>query len=391
MVKDEKHTQLRLLLINKILETASPEKLSKSSLQKKGDAELVQALFVNSVLAERQFWKNDIQNAAIKLNPEKKFSTNSTSNGLIGKLIKLVEKTKSQNLILIFLFSFPIFCINAQTYTASTLIEKRAYYLNGGARASFGGKSRVTIKIDLPKNTKKWYYSFSTTPGADGTKLLNLGVQIGAALSSGGLTALAAKSFEVPPGSGSADIIILPPEYNDAFLNKEDNNWRFYSDISLQNSKQAVQTVENNYGNSFYIGLRNPSSLSGINIVIEVVAVVEQTDAVTDKGMLYGSLGWKAFERGELDKCVELSKKALVFNSKLCFVKFNIALVHLIQEKDDALDEYISAIADIKDDKTPKKTLAGALEDIRNQKAKTPNLKNLKDVEDLLLNEYKKY
>jgi hypothetical protein len=177
---------------------------------------------------------------------------------------------QSKKLILAFLFTLSIFSVTAQTYTVSTLIEKRAYYLNGGARASLGGKSRVTIKIDLPKNTKKWYYSFSTTPGADGTKLLNLGVQVGAALSSGGLTALTAKSFEVPPGSGSADIIVLPPEYNNAFLNKEDNNWRFFSDISLQNSKQAVQTVENNYGNSFYIGLRNPSSLSGINIVIEV-------------------------------------------------------------------------------------------------------------------------
>jgi tetratricopeptide (TPR) repeat protein len=296
-----------------------------------------------------------------------------------------------KNLSLIFLFALMTFSVTAQTYDAFTLIEKRAYYLNGGARASLGGKSRVTIKIDLPKNTKKWYYSFSTTPGEDGTKLLNLGVQIGAALSTGGLTALAAKSFEIPPGSGSADIIVLPPEFNNAFLNKDDNNWRFYSDISLQNSRQAVQTVENNYGNSFYIGLRNPSSLSGINIVIEVVAVIEEINNETDKGMLYGNLGWKSFERGELDKCVELSKKALAFNPNLCFVKFNIALVHLIQEKEEALDEYVSAIADIKDDTTPKNTLTGAIKDIKDQKIKTPNLKNLKDVEDLLLSEYKKY
>lgn len=163
---------------------------------------------------------------------------------------------QTKNLFLTFIFVIATFNLIAQTYKASTLIEKRAYYLNGGARAALGGKSRVTIKIDLPKNTKKWFYSFSTTPGEDGTKLLNLGVQVGAALTSGGLTALAAKSFEVPPGSGSVDVLILRPEYKNAFLNKEDDNWRFYSDISLQNSKQAVQTVENNYGSSFILDLK---------------------------------------------------------------------------------------------------------------------------------------
>lgn len=294
-------------------------------------------------------------------------------------------------IVVSFLLVFASLDIHAQKYTTHTLIEKREYYLNGGVRSFLGGKSRVTIKIDLPKNTKKWYYSFSTMPGSDGTKLLNLAVQIGATLSSGGLVGLAAKSFQVPPGSGSADIFVIPPEYNNAFLNKEDNNWRFFSDISLQNTKQAVQTVENNYGNSFYMGLRNPSSLNGINIIIEVVAVVEEADSEADKGVLYGNLGWKAFERGELEKCVELSKKALTFNPNLCFVKFNIALVYLIQEKDEALDQYIMALADISSDQTPKNTLSGAIRDIRNQKVKTPNLKNLKDVEDLLFAEYRKY
>src|SRR5882672_5365176 len=86
------------------------------------------------------------------------------------------------------LYAFIAYGLNAQTYIATTIIEKRAYYLNGGARASLGGKSRVSIKIDLPKNTRKWYYSFSTTPGENGIQLLNLGIQITSALTSGGFT-----------------------------------------------------------------------------------------------------------------------------------------------------------------------------------------------------------
>ncbi len=278
----------------------------------------------------------------------------------------------------------------AQSYTSIQLVEKRVYSLNGGARAEFGGVSRVVIKIDLPKNTRKWYYSFSTTPGSDGTKLLNLGVQVAGALSTGGMTALAAKSFQVPLGSGSADVLILPAEFKDAFLNKADNNWRFFSDISLQNSKQAVQSVNNTYGNSFYIGLRNPSVLNGINVIIEVVAVVEDGNIEADKGIMYGNLGWKAFERGDLDKCIELSQKALAFNSNLCFVKFNIALVHLIQQKDEALDEYVTAITSSAKDLHPKSILEGAIQDIKDQKMKTPNLKNLQDIEGLLDSEYRK-
>lgn len=279
----------------------------------------------------------------------------------------------------------------SQNLKTVTLIEQRAYSLNGGARSYMGGVSRTTIKIDLPKNTRRWYYSFTTSPGADGTKLLKLGLQVGAAVASGGLAAAAASAIDVPSGSGSVDVIVLPTEYRDAFINKEDSKWRLYQDVSLQNAKQAVQSIDNNYGNSFYLGLRNPSAMSGINIMIEVVAVVEETTAENDKGMLYGNLAWKAFERGELDKCVELSKKALTYNPNLCFVKFNIALVHLIQEKDEALDEYISAMADLKNDSNPKNALRGALQDIRDYKLKSPRLKNLKDVEELLIEENKKY
>jgi tetratricopeptide (TPR) repeat protein len=286
---------------------------------------------------------------------------------------------------------FMLFTAYAQTYSTSTIIERRSYTLNGGARASVGGRSRVAIKIDLPRNTRKWYYSFTTTPGEDGTKLLNLGVQVAAALYTGGMTTLASKSIEVPPGSSSVDAYVISPQYYDAFINKQEPNWQYFRDISLENSKQAVQTVEPKYGNSFYLGLRNPSAFSAINIIIEVVAVVEEVNPEADKGVFYGNLGWKAFERGELESCVEFSKKALTYNPKLSYVKFNIALVHLIQAKNEAIDEYVDAISAVKNERMPKGILSGAIKDIRDQKVKTPSLKNLTDIEELLLVEYNKY
>lgn len=281
----------------------------------------------------------------------------------------------------------------AQTYKTVTLIEQRNHYLNGGFNSSVGGQSRVVIKIDLPEHTQKWYYSFTTSPGESGTKVLNLGLQIGAAVATSGASALASSQINVPPGSGAAEIFVIDTKYRDAFLSKDDQNWRYFADVSVEKSKQAVQSVDASYGNSVYLGLRNPSTWDGINIFIEVVAVVEEGNAEEDKGTFYGSLGWKAYERKELDKCVEYSMKALTFNPNLTWVKFNIALVHLAQNNGNCIDEYISALTMIRKDKNPKGTLTGALQDIEDleNKYNYSNLEYLTDVKELLQNEYRKY
>lgn len=44
--------------------------------------------------------------------------------------------------------------------------------------SGFGGKSRTSIKIDLPPNTMEWYYSFTTTEVENGTANLNLAMQL---------------------------------------------------------------------------------------------------------------------------------------------------------------------------------------------------------------------
>jgi tetratricopeptide (TPR) repeat protein len=293
---------------------------------------------------------------------------------------------KLKSIFILFLV-IPIITLGQQ-YKTVTLIEQRSYYLNGGARAALGGKSRVVVKIDLPPNTKRWYYSFSTSPGEDGTKLLNLGIQVGAAISTSGLASAVASNLEVPSGSNSADVLVLPVTYRDVFLNKDDENLRTYSDVSLQNTKQAVQSIDGEFGKSFYLGLRNPSSMNGINIIIEVVAIVEEENTELDKATMYCSLGWKAYERGELEKCIELSRKALQYNPDHSTSKFNIAFVHLLQEDEKALEEYINAISDLKKDSNAKQVLRGAIKDIVLIKQSKPTLKYLNDVEELLNSEF---
>ena len=73
--------------------------------------------------------------------------------------------------------------------------------------------------------------------------------------------------------------------------------------------------------------------------------VIEQTEQ-EKKAEMYAELGWKAYERGEFDKCIELSKKALETDPKIGWVHNNIGLVHLIKgNQDAAIESYSKAIS----------------------------------------------
>lgn len=52
--------ELRTLIIKKILESNSPVKPTESKLLKESDERLVSLLFENAVIAEREYWREDI-------------------------------------------------------------------------------------------------------------------------------------------------------------------------------------------------------------------------------------------------------------------------------------------------------------------------------------------
>lgn len=278
----------------------------------------------------------------------------------------------------------------SQTYTTKTLVTTTKY-LCSLSKSYLGGTSRIPILVELPPNTVEWYYSFSTSEGESGTAMLNLGIQLYAASQLGPLGASAAKQIEVPKGSNAIDVLLISVESKKDFeLEKDDKVLGYEAYCSLKAS-QAVMPINKLLTGSYYLGLKNTNNLNGINVTVEVVAIVEEADPNADKGQLYGSMGWKAYEKGELDKCVELSLKALSFNPNLAWVKFNIALTHMAQGKDQALDEYIEAISICKKDPNPKNSLSGALDDINNLRKIKGNLNYMDDIEVLIKRELSKY
>lgn len=184
-------------------------------------------------------------------------------------------------LLTFFLLAFIYYPVCGQSYSTQTnvqsIIPERNIYLNGGARAAFGGKSRTIIPVRLPQGTKSWYYSFSTSPGESGTRNLNLLAQLSSlAADPSGITRIALSNVEIPAGSASIDVYLFDQRNADLFNSKAAQNGLQLSYVregTVTNTRQALVPIHNS-SNTVYLGLRNPSSLDGVNITIEIVAEI---------------------------------------------------------------------------------------------------------------------
>ncbi len=298
---------------------------------------------------------------------------------------------KFLTLILLFLINFGFSQeIKSESHQ---IIKPRNIYLNGGMRTAFGGKSRTFLKIDLPPNTVQWYYSFSTSKGKSGIKNLNLALQLSSLFSgSGAISSTAMSSIKVPPGSGSIDIYLCDRKNIDLFQDKIDNKGgTFYHIIegTVENTKQAVVQINDVKTNTWYLGIKNPSSLDGINISIEVVAITEEiiTKAKSpeqEKAELYGSIGWAQFEKGDYLKCIEYCDKANA-EYKLGWVNANKGLAQLIIGQEAiATETYINAISLIKKQTNPDYIFKEVLKDINNALRVNPELKGALEIKKLI-------
>jgi tetratricopeptide (TPR) repeat protein len=295
------------------------------------------------------------------------------------------------------------FFINAQTLktkqTLISIIQERNITLNGGANASFGGKSRTLIPLVLPANTVSWYYSFTTSPGVNGLENLKLFAQLSSlAYNPLGITESTINKIQVPSGSSGLDVYLLDQKNSDLFVNKVDQNggtFKYYREGLVTNTNQAIVPIYNSLQGNYYLGLRNPSTFTGIHIRIEVVALVKEFEQQTEtqsEAMTIGNLGWKAFERGDYDKCLNLSNQALKLDDSLGYVYFNIALCNLIKgENNIAISEYIKAITMTKKTSIPRQTFQGAIDDLNNYMNKFPSKTDAEDILDLLNQEIGKY
>lgn len=119
---------------------------------------------------------------------------------------------------------------------------------------------------------------------------------------------------------------------------------------------------------------------------------VDQTDE-QKKANYYGSLGWRYFENGDIEKAMEYSLKALELQKNLGYVQANLGLFYLLKEDElKANDYYSDAIINFKKDRIAgKPSLKAAIDDINNSRTKFKTASGYETVLRQLTEEYKNW
>jgi hypothetical protein len=173
-----------------------------------------------------------------------------------------------------------IFCSayhsNAQTkqeYMVVPVISQQSLYLKGGSRAIGHNGSRQVLQINLPANTVEWYYTITT--GLHRGQFLNSNLTGQLVTLVDPKLGIAPKaSVRVPDGTGVCDVFLMTNPYEvNKYVNKKPAASFLMNDSRQQYASGAVQ-VKDFLGGSCFLVIRNPSSHLGVNVNIEVSAIV---------------------------------------------------------------------------------------------------------------------
>jgi hypothetical protein len=184
------------------------------------------------------------------------------------------------------LFLLLVFCKSAISFAQSTkpvykvvpVITSHSFFLKGGSRAMIGNSSRQVLPIELPANTVEWYYTIMTTNNRKQSSDCDLTGQLDKLLIPEiGITSNTTSAITVPGGSGVCDVYVMtnPNEVN-KYVNKQPAA-SFLMDDSRHNYISGVVQVKDFLYGSCFLVMRNPSSSQGLNITVEVTAIVMST------------------------------------------------------------------------------------------------------------------
>lgn len=139
-----------------------------------------------------------------------------------------------------------------------------------------GGKSRIIVPIQLPKNTVSWYYEFTASRNesevTNTINTFNLLSELSDYAEKDGLDTAVSK-LTPPPGAHICDIYLVDKPNANLFRDKED--FIFDLDGSRENFKSGIVSVLAPKERTVYLAIKNPNNIYGIHVGIQVIAMVQ--------------------------------------------------------------------------------------------------------------------
>lgn len=159
------------------------------------------------------------------------------------------------------------FAKNVSVKPSLQIVATKTIEVNSASKARFGdGKTRDLVKIELPKGTTNWYYRVtvldinSNYQYQENETLYYL------------FTNRKAMDIYAPTRNGIDFFILGHSGDASTFLQTGNNNFRSFQDFNKLNSNSFVGSC-NVVQDNLWIGIRNPNSLTGLKVIVEVVAL----------------------------------------------------------------------------------------------------------------------
>ena len=222
----------------------------------------------------------DLKNVSIKVNERSIYVFSLASNHTFDRDARLViERIPGSGATQ----DFDPTVSKKKMYKVEQIQKPQKFYVNSGSHATFkGGKSRVTLPLKFPKNTVKWYYTFSASRNKeeiDGiSTTLDLASDLSGFLDKTGLLNFGINQLKQPPGSNYCDIYLLDHANSSLFISK--GGYKYFSEGTRENFKSGIVGVDCCTGTTMHLGIKNPDSMHGIHVVVEVDAIIETEDWV---------------------------------------------------------------------------------------------------------------
>ena len=295
---------------------------------------------------------------------------------------------------------------HAQNYSIQQLHATQQFYLNSTTRTDFGhGDNTTYLAVELPPNTKEWYYSFSATQEKS-NKSLNLFPQLLDLFDQSGTLSMVMESIVVPEGNARTNIRVT--DFDNAMKFNNGEAYHYFPDFSRENYTEGVVKVTQGTAETVYLCFENPNSLDGISLNIEVSAMVgdksEGEQALEDLGesiddfieaikenkqakienqkkanewLNYSNTGWVLFESGQYEQSMIYTQKAqeIANHPGLCF---NMGIAKWAKDSTDCLPDYLEGLNmlyDLSSKEEAVELLESALSDIETAEEKIEGFK----------------